>query len=117
MPALAHRRGRARGRACLGARGGEVIAAGRADENGDGVSVVPAECFHPWLPEDPYLYDVEITLGDDRVTSYFGMRKFSTVEHKGRRVLALNNEPYFQTGLLDQGYWSDGLYTRRPTWR
>ena len=90
---------------------GEVIAAGRADENGDGVSVVPAECFHPWLPEDPYLYDVEITLGDDRVTSYFGMRKFSTVEHKGRRVLALNNEPYFQTGLLDQGYWSDGLYT------
>ena len=39
------------------------------------------------------------------------MRKFSTVEHKGRRVLALNNEPYFQTGLLDQGYWSDGLYT------
>lgn len=60
---------------------------------------------------DPYLYDVEITLGDDRVTSYFGMRKFSTVEHKGRRVLALNNEPYFQTGLLDQGYWSDGLYT------
>ena len=37
---------------------GEVIAAGRADENGDGVSVVPAECFHPWLPEDPYLYDV-----------------------------------------------------------
>ena len=68
---------------------GEVIAAGRADENGDGVSVVPAECFHPWLPEDPYLYDVEITLGDDRVTNYFGMRKFSTVEHKGRRVLAL----------------------------
>ena len=90
---------------------GAVIAEGRADEKGDGVSAVPAECFHPWSPEDPYLYDVEITLGDDRVTSYFGMRKFSTVEHKGRRVLALNNEPYFQTGLLDQGYWSDGLYT------
>ena len=90
---------------------GAVIAEGRADEKGDGVSAVPAECFHPWSPEDPYLYDVEITLGDDRVTSYFGMRKFSTVEYKGRCVLALNNEPYFQTGLLDQGYWSDGLYT------
>jgi hypothetical protein len=39
------------------------------------------------------------------------MRKFSIVEHQGRKVLGLNNRPYFQHGLLDQGYWSDGLYT------
>ena len=47
----------------------------------------------------------------DRVESYFGMRKFSVMEHQGRRVLALNHRPCFQSGLLDQGYWSDGLYT------
>ena len=91
--------------------GDTVIAEGRADENGDGVSVIPAAHLRPWSPEDPFLYDVDITLGEDRVASYFGMRKFSLVEHQGRQVLALNNEPYFQTGLLDQGYWSDGLYT------
>ena len=91
--------------------GDTVIAEGRADENGDGVSVIPAAHLRPWSPEDPFLYDVDITLGEDRAASYFGMRKFSLVEHQGRQVLALNNEPYFQTGLLDQGYWSDGLYT------
>lgn len=91
--------------------GDTVIAEGRADESGDGVSVIPAAHLRPWSPEDPFLYDVDITLGEDRVASYFGMRKFSLVEHQGRQVLALNNEPYFQTGLLDQGYWSDGLYT------
>ena len=91
--------------------GDTVIAEGRADENGDGVSVIPAAHLRPWSPEDPFLYDVDITLGEDRVASYFGMRKFSLVEQQGRQVLALNNEPYFQTGLLDQGYWSDGLYT------
>ena len=91
--------------------GDTVIAEGRADENGDGVSVILAAHLRPWSPEDPFLYDVDITLGEDRVASYFGMRKFSLVEQRGRQVLALNNEPYFQTGLLDQGYWSDGLYT------
>ena len=93
-------------------RAGDAVAAvGRADANGDGVSDIPAAHFHPWSPEQPFLYDVDIVLGEDRVTSYFGMRKFSVVRHQGRQVLALNNAPYFQTGLLDQGYWSDGLYT------
>ena len=91
--------------------GDRVLAEGRADENGDGVCGFLAALVRPWSPEDPFLYDVDITLGEDRVASYFGMRKFSLVEQRGRQVLALNNEPYFQTGLLDQGYWSDGLYT------
>ena len=90
---------------------GECIARGRADESGAGSIPIPDEYFRPWTPEDPFLYTVEVELGEDRVESYFGMRKFSTVMHKGRRVFALNNEPYFQSGLLDQGYWSDGLYT------
>ncbi len=90
---------------------GETVAEGGCDEGGRGAAEIPAEWFRPWTPEDPFLYDLEIVLGEDRVESYFGMRKFSAVEYRGHRVFALNNEPYFQSGLLDQGYWSDGLYT------
>lgn len=91
---------------------GMCIAEDWAEENGAGSSLIMEDCFRPWSPEDPFLYTVEVELaGGDAVESYFAMRKFSTVLHKGRRVLALNNKPYFQNGLLDQGYWSDGLYT------
>ena len=91
---------------------GACIAEDWGDENGRGTSLIREEFFCPWTPEDPFLYTVEVDVaGGDHVESYFGMRKFSTVTYKGRRVFALNNEPYFQSGLLDQGYWSDGLYT------
>ncbi|MCL2022902.1 MAG: glycoside hydrolase family 2 [Oscillospiraceae bacterium] len=65
-----------------------------------------------WSPESPFLYDLCITAGDDKVKSYFGMRKFNmTQDENGVPRLFLNNKPYFQNGLLDQGYWSDGLLT------
>lgn len=68
--------------------------------------------LHPWTPETPYLYTLSLTLGEDRAESYFAMRKFSVSrDPNGVRRLCLNNKPYFQNGLLDQGYWSDGLYT------
>jgi beta-galactosidase/beta-glucuronidase len=60
-----------------------------------------------WSPDSPHLYDLEVTAGEDKVGSYFGMRKFSAA---GGR-LCLNNQPLFQFGPLDQGYWPDGLYT------
>jgi beta-galactosidase/beta-glucuronidase len=71
-----------------------------------------------WSPEDPFLYDIAIALCDengkvfDMVSSYFGMRKFS-IGYDDKRIprLYLNNKPYFQNGLLDQGYWSDGGLT------
>ena len=68
--------------------------------------------LHPWSPETPYLYSLKLTLGEDEVESYFAMRKFSvdTDEHGDRRLF-LNNKPYFHDGILDQGYWSDGLMT------
>jgi len=67
---------------------------------------------HPWSPDDPYLYDLVLEAGDDRVESYFGMRKFSLgKDAQGRTRLCLNNQPLFQYGPLDQGYWPDGLYT------
>ena len=70
-----------------------------------------------WSPEQPFLYDIEIKLYDnnrviDEVKSYAAMRKIS-VERDilGKMRLQLNNEDYFQCGVMDQGYWPDGLYT------
>ncbi|HBE76900.1 MAG TPA: glycoside hydrolase family 2 [Firmicutes bacterium] len=65
-----------------------------------------------WTPETPNLYDIEFQLLKngrpvDRVKSYFGMRKISV---KGDMIL-LNNKPYYQKLVLDQGYWPDSLIT------
>lgn len=60
-----------------------------------------------WSPDSPHLYDLKVTTHGDAVDSYFGMRKYSVAD--GR--LCLNNQPLFQYGPLDQGYWPDGLYT------
>lgn len=68
--------------------------------------------FVSWSPENPKLYDITITFERDRVESYFAMRKFSVQEDaQGEPRLYLNNKPYFHNGVLDQGYWPDGLYT------
>ncbi len=65
-----------------------------------------------WSPSNPFLYDLEITLGDDTVKSYAGMRKIELKKDTaGLNRLFLNNEPLFQYGTLDQGWWPDGLYT------
>jgi beta-galactosidase/beta-glucuronidase len=68
---------------------------------------VPIPAQKLWSPDLPHLYDLEISSGEDKVGSYFGMRKFSV--ENGR--LCLNNRQLFQFGPLDQGYWPDGLYT------
>ncbi len=64
-----------------------------------------------WSPEDPYLYDCTITAGDDTVQSYFALRTLDIQTADGLPRLCLNGKPYFFHGLLDQGYWSDGLFT------
>ena len=71
---------------------------------------MPAD-FKSWSPEHPFLYDVEIRAGEDTLTSYFGMREFGIINGKHGPVLSLNGTPIFHHGLLDQGYWSDGMYT------
>ena len=60
-----------------------------------------------WTPENPKLYNFSIDCGEDKINSYFALR---TVETEGNRIL-LNGKPYFFHGLLDQGYFSDGIYT------
>ena len=64
-----------------------------------------------WTPEDPHLYDFSITSGDDSVRSYFALRTLSIEDKGGCTRLCLNGTPYFFNGVLDQGYWHDGIYT------
>ena len=70
-----------------------------------------------WSPSDPYLYDLEIKVlrdgvAADAVKGYTAMRKISYAADKdGHKRMLLNNEPLFQYGPLDQGWWPDGLYT------
>ncbi len=70
-----------------------------------------------WSPESPHLYDLEVRLLQDgqvvdRVGSYFGLRKIALgTDDNGVVRLYLNNAPLFHFGLLDQGFWPDGLYT------
>lgn len=75
-------------------------------------SAVHLSNFKSWSPEFPYLYNVEIEMDQDKVCTYFAMRKYSIEKDKrGVNRFMLNNRPYFHNGVLDQGYWPDGLYT------
>ena len=68
--------------------------------------------FKSWSPEEPYLYGFTLKADSDEIRSYFAMRSF-TVEkdEKGIPRFCLNHKSYFLNGLLDQGYWPDGLMT------
>lgn len=72
---------------------------------------IPIKDLKLWSPENPYLYDLMLETKGDKVESYFAMRKVSIIEHNGHKVIALNNKPYFMNGVLDQGYYKNGLYT------
>lgn len=93
--------------------GEEVVSENTISTDG----VVEFDDIKLWSPESPFLYDLKIELIKDgkvvdTVKSYVGMRKFSMdKDNYGIPRFFLNNEPYFQKGLLDQGYWSDGGMT------
>ena len=98
-----------------------VSVAGREVARGKGVPnselVLNFSEPHLWTPDDPFLYDLQVTLRDgdkaiDSVTSYFGLRKIALrKDEQGFTQIALNNQFLFQIGTLDQGFWPDGLYT------
>ena len=94
---------------------GKVLAKAEADSSP--VLTVP-QPISLWTPEAPNLYDIEVLLKDakgkvvDRVRSYFAMREFGMArDSEGFMRFTLNGKPIFQFGLLDQGWWPDGLYT------
>lgn len=73
---------------------------------------IPIPDMVSWTPANPFLYDLTVTVGEDRVQSYFAMRMFTKEnDEKGIPRLCLNHKPCFMHGVLDQGYWPDGLMT------
>lgn len=75
-------------------------------------NIIKIDDFKLWTPENPVLYSFKITNEADEIESYFAMRKISLIENDtGMKVFALNNEPYFMKGVLDQGYYQEGLLT------
>ena len=72
---------------------------------------IPLKTFKLWNCETPYLYYFTVTMGEDQIVSYFAMREFSLIKQKEVPRICLNGEAQFQNGVLDQGYWPDGLYT------
>jgi beta-galactosidase/beta-glucuronidase len=99
----------------------EAIDGGRVVGKGEGRAgravAVELDEVKIWSPDAPHLYDLKVTLlregmAVDRVESYFGMRKVEVkADRDGVNRIFLNNEPLFQYGPLDQGWWPDGLYT------
>ena len=77
----------------------------------DGKVTITPENPHLWSPEDPYLYDFVIEAGKDRIESYFAIRSLEVKKVGKFSRLCLNGKPYFFHGLLDQGYWPDGIFT------
>lgn len=81
-----------------------------------GIANQPIEILLPvikkWTCEEPYLYYVTVVMGDDKAESYFALRTFSVEpDENGIPRICLNGKVQFQNGVLDQGYWPDGLYT------
>jgi glycosyl hydrolase family 2 len=95
----------------------EVLVDGKVVSSGQGAAGQPVavDISNPrlWSPDSPYLYDLRVTMADDTVGSYFGMRKIAVgKDERGVMRFYLNNELLrFQYGPLDQGYWPDGVLT------
>ena len=96
---------------------GSQLVASSKSINGEAVEVTMPEDVKLWSPDSPFLYTLKVNLLSkgkvvDKVDSYAAMRKFSTKRDANGIVrLELNNQPLFQFGPLDQGWWPDGLYT------
>ncbi len=63
-----------------------------------------------WDTENPHLYDLKIEAGQDKIESYFALRTVEIKNKDGVNRICLNDKPIFMHGLLDQGYYEDGIY-------
>ena len=93
--------------------GNKIVATTQGTISSGSIINLPIKKAKLWTPETPNLYDVEMTLQDangkviDEVKSYFGMRKI----HTQGNMIYLNNQPYYQRLVLDQGFYPDGIWT------
>lgn len=96
--------------------GAQLVATGKSI-NGETVEIEMPANAKLWSPDSPFLYTLKVSLKNDgkvldEVNSYTAMRKYSTKRDANGIVrFELNNQPQFQFGPLDQGWWPDGLYT------
>lgn len=92
---------------------GKVISKETVAANSLSTVILPVKKMKTWSPENPFLYDVVLRVIDkagnvvDEVKSYAGMRK---VHIEGKKIY-LNNQPYYQRLVLDQGFYPDGIWT------
>lgn len=64
-----------------------------------------------WSPDNPALYDFTVTIPSETVSSYAAIRRFERKsDEKGIPRICLNGKPIFLCGVMDQGWWPDGLY-------
>lgn len=93
------------------------VPVGRATLDPGGFTRIRLSDPRPWSPENPHLYQVEVTLASgggvvDRVSSYAALREYGRMKDaNGHWRLTLNGKPVFHWGTLDQGWWPDGLLT------
>jgi len=92
---------------------GQAISSSALSADGSAVLSIPAQNLRLWSPDDPYLYDLTLSLSSgDKVSSYFAMREFGIArDQQGLLRFTLNGSFILLHGVLDQGYWSKGLYT------
>ena len=90
---------------------GRILCDGVSYPLEQGKAVITPKEPKAWTPENPYLYDFTVEAGEDRFDSYFALRTLEIKTLKGLPRLCLNGKPYYFHGLLDQGYWPDGLFT------
>ncbi|MBQ8507387.1 MAG: glycoside hydrolase family 2, partial [Clostridia bacterium] len=90
---------------------GEILLDGTRFPLKNGTAEIHIKNPKHWSPETPHLYRFAIEAGKDRVESYFALRTIEAKVVDGIPRLCLNGKPYFFHGLLDQGYWSDGVFT------
>ncbi len=95
LSAMASYEGKPMGEAAVVVRGGRALLE------------LPLSELHLWEVGCGRLYDLTLTFGEDRVESYFGMRKVECREG----FFYLNGKPVFQRLILDQGFYPDGIYT------
>ncbi len=89
---------------------GDTVIASATARAGETVTLDASAC-KLWSVTSPELYRLRLRYGEDTVESYFGIRSYGKIEKNGKQYFAENGKPIFYNGLLDQGYWPEGLYT------
>lgn len=94
-----------------GVESGQIVFSDKTVPIEKGVAYYSPENMEKWSPENPKLYYFTVESGEDKVESYLAFRTLEIKEVKGILRLCLNGEPYYFNGVLDQGYFSDGILT------